>query len=257
MRRDVLAAYPGVDPDRVQVVHNGIDTDAVRARPRHRRARPARHRPGPADASSSSAGSPARRACPTCCGPRPRCRPTRSSSCSPARRTPRRSPPRWTALVDELRATRDRRRLGAGDAAQARGHPGAHARDGVRLPVDLRADGHRQPGGDGLRDGRGRDRDRRHPRGGRRRRDRAAGADRAGRRRHRHAAGPGPVRRRPGRRAQRAAGGPGARRRDGPGRAPAGGRPLLVGVDRRADDGGLPRRPALSAGSRPAAPRRW
>jgi starch synthase len=27
MRRDVLAAYPGVDPDRVTVVHNGIDTE--------------------------------------------------------------------------------------------------------------------------------------------------------------------------------------------------------------------------------------
>ncbi|MDP9408442.1 MAG: glycogen synthase [Actinomycetota bacterium] len=27
MRRDVLAAYPSVDPDRVQVVHNGIDTE--------------------------------------------------------------------------------------------------------------------------------------------------------------------------------------------------------------------------------------
>ena len=26
MRRDLLAAYPGVDPDRVTVVHNGIDT---------------------------------------------------------------------------------------------------------------------------------------------------------------------------------------------------------------------------------------
>src|SRR5688572_19682317 len=26
MRRDVLAAYPAVDPDRVRVVHNGIDT---------------------------------------------------------------------------------------------------------------------------------------------------------------------------------------------------------------------------------------
>ncbi len=26
MRRDILAAYPDVDPDRVQVVHNGIDT---------------------------------------------------------------------------------------------------------------------------------------------------------------------------------------------------------------------------------------
>jgi alpha-maltose-1-phosphate synthase len=27
MRRDVLAAYPSVDPDRVRVVHNGIDTE--------------------------------------------------------------------------------------------------------------------------------------------------------------------------------------------------------------------------------------
>jgi starch synthase len=27
MRRDVLAAYPAVDPDRVRVVHNGIDTE--------------------------------------------------------------------------------------------------------------------------------------------------------------------------------------------------------------------------------------
>ena len=30
MRRDILAAYPQVDPDRVHVVHNGIDTDAYR-----------------------------------------------------------------------------------------------------------------------------------------------------------------------------------------------------------------------------------
>jgi starch synthase len=27
MKRDVLAAYPGVDPDRIRVVHNGIDTE--------------------------------------------------------------------------------------------------------------------------------------------------------------------------------------------------------------------------------------
>ncbi|MET0191439.1 MAG: glycogen synthase [Pseudonocardia sediminis] len=30
MRRDVLAAYPDVDPERVQVVHNGIDTEFYR-----------------------------------------------------------------------------------------------------------------------------------------------------------------------------------------------------------------------------------
>ncbi|MEQ3551552.1 glycogen synthase [Pseudonocardia nematodicida] len=33
MRRDVLAAYPSIDPDRVQVVHNGIDTDFYRPDP--------------------------------------------------------------------------------------------------------------------------------------------------------------------------------------------------------------------------------
>jgi starch synthase len=33
MRRDVLAAYPSVDPDRVHVVHNGIDTTQYRPDP--------------------------------------------------------------------------------------------------------------------------------------------------------------------------------------------------------------------------------
>ena len=62
-------AYPRVDPDRVRVVHNGIDTEQyapdrgtdVLDRLGIDPARPPR---------SSSAGSPGRRACPTCCGPR-------------------------------------------------------------------------------------------------------------------------------------------------------------------------------------------
>lgn len=33
MRQDILAAYPGVDPARVHVVHNGIDTEAYRPDP--------------------------------------------------------------------------------------------------------------------------------------------------------------------------------------------------------------------------------
>jgi alpha-maltose-1-phosphate synthase len=33
MRRDVLAAYPGVDPARVRVVHNGIDTEQYKPDP--------------------------------------------------------------------------------------------------------------------------------------------------------------------------------------------------------------------------------
>ena len=50
------------------------------------------------------------------------------------------------------------------------------ARDGVRLPVDLRAARDRQPRGDGVRDGRRGYRRRRDRRGRRRRRDRPAGA---------------------------------------------------------------------------------
>ena len=42
-------------------------------------------------ASSSSGGSPGRRACPTSCAPPPSCRPRCSSCCSPARPTPPRS----------------------------------------------------------------------------------------------------------------------------------------------------------------------
>ena len=59
--------------------------------------------------------------------------------------------------------------------APARRDPAVpHPRDGVRLPVGLRAAGHREPRGDGLRDRGGRERGRRHPRGRGRRRDRAA-----------------------------------------------------------------------------------
>ena len=48
MREDVLRSYPCVDPDRVHVVHNGIDSQLWQrdAGPRHRA--PARRRPGPA-----------------------------------------------------------------------------------------------------------------------------------------------------------------------------------------------------------------
>ena len=68
MMRDVLAAYPSLSPERVRVVHNGIDTDSVHSRPRHGRARPARRGAGTAAPSSTSDGSHARRVCRTCCG---------------------------------------------------------------------------------------------------------------------------------------------------------------------------------------------
>src|SRR5437764_1157500 len=34
MRDDILTAYPEVEPERVHVIHNGIDTDDYRADPR-------------------------------------------------------------------------------------------------------------------------------------------------------------------------------------------------------------------------------
>ena len=33
MRRDVLACYPSVEPSRVRVIHNGVDTDEYRPDP--------------------------------------------------------------------------------------------------------------------------------------------------------------------------------------------------------------------------------
>ena len=182
MRRDVLRCYPDVDPDRVHVVHNGIDTEEYAARPRHRRARAARHRPGPADGASSSAGSPARRACPTCCARRVSlARDVQLVLLAGAPDTPEIAA-EVTVLVDELRSDRATASSGSQEMLpKPEVDPGAHARHGVRLPVDLRADGHRQPRGDGLRDAGRRHRHRRHPRGRGRRRDRPAGADRAGR----------------------------------------------------------------------------
>ena len=41
-------AYPAIDPERVQVIYNGIDAERVHARPGHRRARELRRRPRPA-----------------------------------------------------------------------------------------------------------------------------------------------------------------------------------------------------------------
>ena len=61
------------------------------------------------------------------------------------------------ARVDGAARRARQRDLDRGDAAQARGDPDAQPCDRVRLPVDLRAAGHRQPRGDGLRGGRRRD----------------------------------------------------------------------------------------------------
>ena len=169
------AAYPDVDPAKVTVVHNGIDTDDWAPRRRPRPGARARRRPRPAVSVvfvgriTRQKGLPLLPARRRAAAAR---RPARAAA--PARRTPRRSRPRCAAWSTSSRQTRDRRGLD-----RARCCPRADVvallvrRDGVRLPVDLRAARHRQPRGDGLRDRGRRDRDRRHPRGRRRRRDRA------------------------------------------------------------------------------------
>ena len=119
-------------------------------------------------------------------------------------RTRRRSWPRSPAWSEQLQAERDGvvwidRLLPRTTSCASL----LTAADRVRLPVGLRAARHREPRGDGLRAAGRRHRDRRHPRGHRRRRDRPAGADRAGAGRHRHADRPGALRGRPGGRPHR------------------------------------------------------
>ena len=178
MRRDILRSYPSIDPERVEVVYNGIDLDrwAPQRRPRHR-AR-ARHRSRTpvvvfVGRITRQKGLPYLLRAARCC--RPRC-----SSCSaPARPTPPRSSTR-SAGSSTCSAGARRRRLDRPAAAERRAHRPAHRGDRLRLPVGLRAARHRQPRGDGVRRSGRRHRHRRHPRGRRRRRHRRARADRAG-----------------------------------------------------------------------------
>ncbi len=106
MRADVLDAYPFVDPARVHVIHNGIDTamyspaDSDDALDRHG------IDPQPALRRSSSAGSRGRRGW-RICWPRPAPSTRRSSSCcAPARRTRPRSRAQTATAVESLAASR-------------------------------------------------------------------------------------------------------------------------------------------------------
>ena len=186
MRDDVLATYPALDPNRVHVVRNGIDTQVWypgRAAAGRVGARRPRRRPDASRSWPSSAGSPGRRASRTSSRPRTGSPPRCSWCCARARRTPPRSPPRsprrsrsWRPsrtgvfwVREMLPTTEDPRNTFGGN--------------GFRVPLGVRAAGHRESRGDGVRDGGGRFRRRRHPRGGGRRYDRAAGALRPGRHR--------------------------------------------------------------------------
>ena len=136
MARDLRAAYPAVDPERVVVVHNGIDTQQY-----HRITAPT-SLPGTAStrtgqALCTSVASPARRASHTCCEPSGRCRPPRSSAAGRRPDTPEIAA-EVEGLVAELRSSRD----GIVSIQQMLANflgPDPDARFGIRVPVDLRA----------------------------------------------------------------------------------------------------------------------
>ena len=106
MRRDLLSCYPAIDPARVSVIDNGIDTEEYRPDPGTDVLERLRHRPEPAVGrlrrtghATEGAHVPARR------GGRRSTR-TRSSSSAPARRTRRRSRRRSERSVERVRDVR-------------------------------------------------------------------------------------------------------------------------------------------------------
>ncbi len=148
----------------------------VQARPQHRCRRRPRCRPRSAPGRVRGTDHPTEGpGAPGPCGPAVR----RRHPAAAARRRPG-HPGDRRRVRHGVRRTQPRPRrqrdLGPGDAATGVGATGPHPRDGLRLPVGLRAARHREPRGDGLRDGRGGVRGGRHSRGGRRRRHRDVGA---------------------------------------------------------------------------------
>ena len=175
MRRDVLEAYPALDPARVQVIYNGIDAEQYAPD----RGTDVLERWG-VDADAPSVVFVGRitrqKGVPYLVEAALQVDPAAQIVlCAGAPDTPE--------IAEEVRrrrraaALRARRRdLDRGDAPEGRRDPAALPRHRVRVPVDLRAAGDRQPRGDGVRDrGRG-ERGRRDRRGRRRRRHGAAGA---------------------------------------------------------------------------------
>ena len=169
MAADILSVYPAVDSSRLQVIHNGIDTDQYR--PDHGTDVLEAYGSTPTGRrSSSSVASPARRASPPARrrpGPRP------GGPADPLRRRARHPElgREVSAKVEQVRQERaassgSRRCWSAARSSSSSPPPPCSSAPRSTSPR------HRQPGGHGLRDGRGRHRHRRHPRGGRQRRDR-------------------------------------------------------------------------------------
>ena len=163
MAEDVLRCYPLVDPGRMHVIHNGIDTDE--------------YEPSTEKWVLAEYGIDPDRPIVIFVG-----RITRQKGLPYLLKAAHSFDPEAQVAVLASAADtpeiadrgRARHRRTAGDQRdgvfwirrmlpKARTHPAVLRGDRFRLPVDLRADGHRQPRGDGLRDGRRGDPHRRHP----------------------------------------------------------------------------------------------
>ena len=107
MRADILSAYPAIDPARVHIIPNGIDTELYAPVPGPGRARPATACAPTVRSCCSSAGSPGRRASRTWSRRPPSSPRTSSWRCAPARRTPRSWPPRSPPAWPDCRPSRD------------------------------------------------------------------------------------------------------------------------------------------------------
>ena len=159
MRDDVLRSYPDVDPDRVHVVHNGIDTTQWSPISQPRPGPRARRRPRPAERDLRRPDHPPEG--PAALPPRRRGAAPRGAARA-VRRRPGHPGDRGRGARTGRGPGRDplRRRVDRRDAAAPRRRRAADRRHRLRLPVDLRAARHRQPRGDGLRDRRRRHRHR-------------------------------------------------------------------------------------------------
>ena len=169
---EILTCYPAVDPARTSVIYNGIDAEEYR--PDRGTDVLERHGIDPARPSVVFVGRITRqKGLAHLLEAAPAIDPdAQLVLCAGAPDTPEIAP-ETAARMEAVRRVARQRDLDRGDAAEARRDPDPQPRDRVRLPVGLRADGDRQPRGDGVRGGRRRDGGRRHPRGRRGRRHRA------------------------------------------------------------------------------------
>ena len=187
---EILACYPAVDPALTNVIYNGIDADEYR--PGTGGEALDRHGIDPSRPSVVFVGRITRqKGLAHLLDAAPAIDPgAQLVLCAGAPDTPEIAA-EIAAKVEAVSASRGERALDRGDAAEGRGDPDPRPGDGVCLSVCLRADGDRQPGGDGLRDRRCRDRGRWHSGGRRGRRDGPARSLRGAPRRNRHAGRPG------------------------------------------------------------------